>query len=240
MMRIAAALALTAAVPLTASAGRRASSGPVAHVSHGPFSHASPVAGGSGLHSLASHPTGSAGFAAHPRSLMGSTRATYASSRGISGNSQFSVSRWMFSRGGARAADAGSGTTPGSGSGGSTTASDPPPYGTFGTVPGALIRSEGLGFLYAPTGEEGRFHSVDGGDHIAMDENRAVRTSGTGTFIGARDTPPGTNPRASGGNSITPNSTISIDNATPVTVDNTSSGGAADLSGDIHDYGHGR
>jgi hypothetical protein len=77
---------------------------------------------------------------------------------------------------------------------------------------GALIRTAGLGFIETPA-EEPRWHVVEAGDHVAMDEGRAQYLPGYSGFVGPKDKMPAPNPgfggsatggTASGNNGITP------------------------------------
>jgi len=257
MKTAAAALAVAAAAmtAATASAGERVSG--ARHISSGPFrvgatarpasrvSSSSPSGGPAAAPSSGPHAA-----LARPRAFIGgrsagfASPAAFASSRG-SGPARFSVSHWMFARGGLRRVDGGSGGgsgssgsgDPGSGSSGSSGDSTQQlPYGAFGTIPGALIRTEGLGFLYAP-GDSGRFHAVEAGDRIAYQENLGHPLGGTGAFIGPPDTLPSATPHgnASGVTAITPND---APNNTTVTIDNSSTDNSPS-GGGIHDYGHG-
>ena len=112
-----------------------------------------------------------------------------------------SVARWAFTQGRMRRLDG-----DGGGTGDGTTPAPAPTRqpGEFGTVDGALLRSEGLGFKYEQPSSGERQFAVEAGDHIQADENRVLAFGGRGVFTGRRDTPPGGG-AASGGNAITAN-----------------------------------
>ena len=175
-------------------------SGPSSPVSaQAPVAHVAPVAhAGSGSGAPAARGFSRGGFASSaPRA---STRSSFGN-----GHRLASVTRWAFTQGRMRRVDGDSGGTGGTGDG-----TTPPPQrqpGDFGTVDGALLRSEGLGFKYEAA-DPARQFAVEGGDHISADENRVIALGGRGVFTGPRDTPPGANTTASGSNAITANATL--------------------------------
>lgn len=75
----------------------------------------------------------------------------------------------------------------------------PPPY-TY--MPGALIRSEGLGYRAEAT-NDARMRFVEAGDRITQNPNESLSLGGIVPFIGPPDSPPGSG-SASGRNAITP------------------------------------
>ena len=81
----------------------------------------------------------------------------------------------------------------------------PPPYAN---KPGALIRTEGLGYTTRPTNDV-RLHAVEAGDKIVQEPDQAISLGGRGVHYGPPDKLPppslGTGGAASGRNAITPN-----------------------------------
>lgn len=90
---------------------------------------------------------------------------------------------------------------------------DPPPYFS---KPGAFIRTEGQQPKYEAAAPP-RAHTIDGGSFIDINDRKAVDVGKAPSLQwGPKDTLPSPNPvsatSGSGGNSITPNSTINITN----------------------------
>lgn len=239
MRTAAAAFALLVTFAVAASADGHSSNPIVRHIARGAFhagasgdSGVAPHLGASGSSApglMASRST----FFAHPRAFIGGGSRLQARSSSFwsNGSAPLTVSHWMFSREGMERVD------PTSGSGSGQTQQLPP--GSFGTVPGALLRSEGVGFLYAP-GDSGRFTSVEAGNRIAVQDNLAAPTSGRGVYTMPPDKLPGANGQASGVTAITPNAPASNDSSSITSNDTTINNSSIDssLSNDIHDYGN--
>lgn len=110
----------------------------------------------------------------------------------------------------------------------------PAPYAR---KPGALIRTEGLGYTIKAA-DDARLHVIEAGDKIVQEPDKAANLGATGAHIGPPDKLPPPTPRtgsASGRNAITPNTVISDENSGDADAHNRDQGGSPD-----DPNGHGR
>ena len=131
--------------------------------------------------------------------------AAFANHRGWAPSGKLNRLRRADGDGSSAPADGGSG----GGTGGSTTPAEEDNGNTWRNTPGALIRSEGMGFTWTQPAAPERLHTIESGNRVTYEESKGQNlTNHQGLMIGAKDTPPPpggafTGSVASGRNAIT-------------------------------------